>query len=168
MEGRAQPIGFAQDHLVQRLEFQTDLGPEWVLKLDIRYPDGEDFEAAEFQREGTMAWVDLTRTILRCAGRYVCQVRGLNGDKVGHSDIFYLSVAGAINATDPAPGYPTWKGDHTALAGRNQPDQHPIESVSGLAEALATLGEVSIQLRAHEENQSAHAYLVVDGNNEEG
>lgn len=94
-------IGYERDHLARRLEISTDLGPEWALKLDLDR-DGKK-NVVDLEREGDVLYVDLTRDMLSGDGHYRAQLRGLSGEVVRHSNIFWLGVSNSINAIDAFP-----------------------------------------------------------------
>lgn len=73
---------------------------------------------------------------------------------------------GTQNTGIPAQGKDA-PSDHGRLTGREEPQQHPIEAITGLREALDALPELLNKLAAHETDGNAHPYLVVDGNNTE-
>lgn len=94
-------IGYERDHLARRLEISTDLGPEWALKLDLER-DGKK-NVVDLEREGDVLYVDLTRDMLAGDGHYRAQLRGLSGEVVRHSSVFWLVVSNSINAIDSFP-----------------------------------------------------------------
>lgn len=94
-------IGYERDHLARRLKIGTDLGPEWALKLDLDR-DGKK-NVVDLEREGDVLYVDLTRDMLAGDGHYRAQLRGLSGEVVRHSNVFWLVVSSSINAIDSFP-----------------------------------------------------------------
>lgn len=94
-------IGYERDHLARRLEISTDLGPEWALKLDLER-DGKK-NVVDLERDGDVLYVDLTRDMLAGDGHYRAQLRGLSGEVVRHSNVFWLVVSNSINAIDSFP-----------------------------------------------------------------
>ena len=48
-------------------------------------------------------------------------------------------------------------GDHTKLTNRDQPNQHPIEAITGLNEALAKSGDKSY---IHVQSQAAKVWVI--------
>lgn len=98
-------IGYKKDNLAHRLSIETDVPAEWVLKLDVER-DGEK-NVIDLLRDGDILYVDLTREMLLKDGQYAWQVRGMLGEQVRHSSMFYLYVSGGINAShafpDPLP-----------------------------------------------------------------
>lgn len=94
-------IGYERDHLARRLDISTDLGPEWALKLDLER-DGMK-NVVDLEREGDVLYVDLTRDMLAGDGHYRAQLRGLSGEVVRHSNVFWLVVSSSINAIDSFP-----------------------------------------------------------------
>lgn len=65
---------------------------------------GKVKNVVDLERTGDVLWVDLTRDILASDGLYRCQLRGLKGDTVAHSNQFELLVSGSINAVEAFPG----------------------------------------------------------------
>ena len=94
-------LGYESDHLHRRLEIATDLDAGWAVKLDMAL--GKAKNVVDLERTGDVLWVDLTRDILASDGLYRCQLRGLKGDTVAHSNQFELLVSGSINAAEAFP-----------------------------------------------------------------
>lgn len=94
-------IGYESDHLHRRLEIAADLDAGWGVKLDMAL--GKAKNVVDLERTGDVLWVDLTRDILASDGLYRCQLRGLKGDTVAHSNQFELLVSGSINAAEAFP-----------------------------------------------------------------
>ena len=94
-------IGYESDHLHRRLEIAADLDAGWGVKLDMAL--GKVKNVVDLERTGDVLWVDLTRDILASDGLYRCQLRGLKGDTVAHSNQFELLVSGSINAAEAFP-----------------------------------------------------------------
>ena len=94
-------IGYESDHLHRRLEIAVDLDAGWAVKLDMAL--GKAKNVVDLERTGDVLWVDLTRDILASDGLYRCQLRGLKGDTVAHSNQFELLVSGSINAVEAFP-----------------------------------------------------------------
>ena len=90
-------IGYESDHLHRRLEIATDLDAGWAVKLDMAL--GKAKNVVDLERTGDVLWVDLTRDILASDGLYRCQLRGLKGDTVAHSNQFELLESGAYQDT---------------------------------------------------------------------
>ena len=101
MEVRDRELGYESDHLHRRLEIATDLDAGWAVKLDMAL--GKAKNVVDLERTGDVLWVDLTRDILASDGLYRCQLRGLKGDTVAHSNQFELLVSGSINAVEAFP-----------------------------------------------------------------
>ena len=95
-------IGYESDHLHRRLEIAADLDAGWAVKLDMAL--GKAKNVVDLERTGDVLWVELTRDILASDGLYRCQLRGLKGDTVAHSNQFELLVSGSINAAEAFPG----------------------------------------------------------------
>ena len=101
MEVRDRELGYESDHLHRRLEIAADLDVGWAVKLDMAL--GKVKNVVDLERTGDVLWVDLTRDILAADGLYRCQLRGLKGDTVAHSNQFELLVSGSINAAEAFP-----------------------------------------------------------------
>ena len=101
MEVRDRELGYESDHLHRRLEIAADLDAGWGVKLDMAL--GKAKNVVDLERTGDVLWVDLTRDILAADGLYRCQLRGLKGDTVAHSNQFELLVSGSINAAEAFP-----------------------------------------------------------------
>lgn len=101
MEVRDRELGYESDHLHRRLEIAADLDAGWGVKLDMAL--GKAKNVVDLERTGDVLWVDLTRDILAFDGLYRCQLRGLKGDTVAHSNQFELLVSGSINAAEAFP-----------------------------------------------------------------
>ena len=101
MEVRDRELGYESDHLHRRLEIAADLDAGWGVKLDMAL--GKAKNVVDLERTGDVLWVDLTRDILASDGLYRCQLRGLKGDTVAHSNQFELLVSGSINAVEAFP-----------------------------------------------------------------
>ena len=101
MEVRDRELGYESDHLHRRLEIAVDLDAGWAVKLDMAL--GKAKNVVDLERTGDVLWVDLTRDILAADGLYRCQLRGLKGDTVAHSNQFELLVSGSINAAEAFP-----------------------------------------------------------------
>lgn len=96
-----QPIGFSGDNMVTRLEVVTNLEAGWQLKLDIQKYGNAN--VIDLTRDGTLFYVDLTADVLSFTGTASAQIRGLNGEKVAHSNQFDFTVRQSINAIDTFP-----------------------------------------------------------------
>ena len=101
MEVRDRELGYESDHLHRRLEIAVDLDAGWAVKLDMAL--GKVKNVVDLERTGDVLWVELTRDILASDGLYRCQLRGLKGDTVAHSNQFELLVSGSINAAEAFP-----------------------------------------------------------------
>ena len=101
MEVRDRELGYESDHLHRRLEIAADLDAGWAVKLDMAL--GKAKNVVDLERTGDVLWVELTRDILASDGLYRCQLRGLKGDTVAHSNQFELLVSGSINAVEAFP-----------------------------------------------------------------
>lgn len=98
-------IGYKKDNLAHRLIILTDAPADWMFKLDVQH--GSEKNVIDLLRDGDALYVDLTREMLLKDGQHAWQVRGMFGDIVQHSNVFYLYVSGSINAShafpDPLP-----------------------------------------------------------------
>ncbi len=94
-------LGYQGENLVSRLEVRGDIGPEWEVKLDLRRDGRVDIFALE--RQGDTLYVDVTREMLWGNGVYTAQLRGLAGDKIKNSNLFFLHVGKSVNATEGFP-----------------------------------------------------------------
>ena len=101
MEVRDRELGYESDHLHRRLEIAADLDAGGAVKLDMAL--GKVKNVVDLERTGDVLWVELTRDILASDGLYRCQLRGLKGDTVAHSNQFELLVSGSINAVEAFP-----------------------------------------------------------------
>ena len=101
MEVRDRELGYESDHLHRRLEIAVDLDAGWAVKLDMAL--GKAKNVVDLERTGDVLWVELTRDILASDGLYRCQLRGLKGDTVAHSNQFELLVSGSTNAAEAFP-----------------------------------------------------------------
>lgn len=98
---REAAIGFERDHKVHRLVIRTDAPRGWACKLDVALEARKN--VIDLSREVDTLWVELTRDMLPEAGLYRAQVRGINGEAVRHSSLFYLRVEKSIDAVDGFP-----------------------------------------------------------------
>ena len=94
-------LGHVGDNLLRRLEIETDTGPEWSVVLDLEKGSGKNVVA--MSQTGNLLWVDLTDEMLGKNGTYTAQLRGINGEKVAHSNLFTLIINRSINAIDSFP-----------------------------------------------------------------
>ncbi len=94
-------LGHVGDNLLRRLEIETDTGPEWSVVLDFEKGSGKN--VAAMSRTDNILWIDLTDEMLGKNGTYTAQLRGINGEKVAHSNLFTLIINRSINAIDSFP-----------------------------------------------------------------
>lgn len=105
-------LAFEKNNLVDDvINVTVDTDESWSYKLDIKYPQkcctGEQlYNIIDLMRTGDVATVELTAAMLPFSGKYTAQLRGINGDKVYHSDTFDMWVKYSIepgSAYDPVP-----------------------------------------------------------------
>ena len=87
-------LAFEKNNGVDEIVVTVDTDESWSYKLDVKYPDkyniGNDtlYNIIDLDRNGNICSVILTSGMLPFNGKYTMQLRGINGDKVYHSDIF--------------------------------------------------------------------------------
>lgn len=86
-------LAFEKNNSVDVINVIVDTDESWTYKLDVRYPDkcctAEPlYNIINLIRIGNLCTVILTSDMLPFTGKYTMQLRGINGDKVSHSDIF--------------------------------------------------------------------------------
>ena len=86
---------------VDVINITVDTDESWEYKLDVRYPDkccsGETlYNIINLTRNGNVCTTILTSDMLPFAGKYTMQIRGINGDKIQHSDTFEAWVKYSI------------------------------------------------------------------------
>lgn len=104
-------LAFEKNNLVDVINVTVDTNESWSYKLDIKYPqkccNGEQlYNIIDMTRTGDVATVELTAAMLPFSGKYTAQLRGINGDKVYHSDTFDMWVKYSIepgSTYDPVP-----------------------------------------------------------------
>lgn len=95
-------LAFEKNNNVDEIVITVDTDKSWSYKLDVKYPDkfniGKDalYNIIDLDRNGNICSVTLTREMLPFNGKYTMQLRGINGDKVYHSDIFEAWVKYSI------------------------------------------------------------------------
>ncbi|WP_087064142.1 hypothetical protein [Intestinibacillus massiliensis] len=94
-------IAYEQDHGTRDLEIGVDVEPGWSFKLDVE--TGGAKNVIDLIRDNNMLSVSLTRSMLATDGLYRCQLRGINGEQVRHSNQFCLYVGDSINASEAFP-----------------------------------------------------------------
>ena len=105
-------LAFEKNNNVDEIVITVDTDESWSYKLDVKYPDkfniGKDalYNIIDLNRNGNICSVTLTREMLPFNGKYTMQLRGINGDKVYHSDTFEVWVKYSIepgSTYDPVP-----------------------------------------------------------------
>lgn len=104
-------LAFEKNNLVDVINVTVDTNESWSYKLDIKYPQkcctGEQlYNIIDMTRTGDVATVELTAVMLPFSGKYTAQLRGIDGDKVYHSDTFDMWVKYSIepgSTYDPVP-----------------------------------------------------------------
>lgn len=104
-------LAFEKNSGVDVINITVDTDDEWTYKLDVKYPDkccsGEAlYNIINLTRTGNVCTAILTSDMLPFAGKYTMQLRGINGDKVAHSDTFDAWVKYSIepgSTYDPVP-----------------------------------------------------------------
>lgn len=95
-------LAFEKNNNVDEIVITVDTDESWSYKLDVKYPDkfniGKDalYNIIDLGRNGDICSVTLTREMLPFNGKYTMQLRGINGDKVYHSDTFEVWVKYSI------------------------------------------------------------------------
>ena len=105
-------LAFEKNSGVDEIVITVDTDESWSYKLDVKYPDKYNTESnalyniIDLDRNGNICSVILTREMLPFNGKYTMQLRGINGDKVYHSDTFEVWVKYSIepgSTYDPVP-----------------------------------------------------------------
>lgn len=105
-------LAFEKNNNVDEIVITVDTDESWSYKLDVKYPDKYNVEndalynIIDLGRNGDICSVILTSGMLPFNGKYTMQLRGINGDKVYHSDIFEVWVKYSIepgSTYDPVP-----------------------------------------------------------------
>lgn len=86
-------LAFEKNSNVDVINITVDTDESWEYKLDVRYPDkccsGETlYNIINLTRNGNVCTTILTSDMLPFSGKYTMQIRGINGDKIQHSDTF--------------------------------------------------------------------------------
>lgn len=100
-------LAFEKNNGVDVINITVDTDENWQYKIDVKYPDkcctGESlYNIIDLARNGNVCSVTLTQDMLPFNGKYTMQLRGINGDKVYHSETFDCWVKYSI---DPAQAY---------------------------------------------------------------
>ena len=105
-------LAFEKNNNVDEIVVTVDTDESWSYKLDVKYPDkyniGNDtlYNIIDLDRNDNICSVILIREMLPFNGKYTMQLRGINGDKVYHSDTFEVWVKYSIepgSTYDPVP-----------------------------------------------------------------
>lgn len=104
-------LGFEKNNGVDIFTATVDTDTNWEYKLDVKYskksPEGEYlYNIIDLSRNGNVCSALLTSAMLPFSGKYLLQLRGINGEKVYHTDVFEAWVKYSIEpgATyDPVP-----------------------------------------------------------------
>ena len=95
-------LAFEKNNNVDEIVVTVDTDESWSYKLDVKYPDKYNVEndalynIIDLDRNGNICSVILTSEMLPFNGKYTMQLRGINGDKVYHSDTFEVWVKYSI------------------------------------------------------------------------
>ena len=95
-------LAFEKNNNVDEIVVTVDTDESWSYKLDVKYPDKFNikkdtlYNIIDLGRNGNICSVTLTREMLPFNGKYTMQLRGINGDKVYHSDTFEVWVKYSI------------------------------------------------------------------------
>ncbi len=100
-------LGYQKNNLVNSIAVEVDTDDDWTYKLDIKYTQKdcsgkELYNIINLNRVGNLCSALLTMTMLPFSGRYIMQLRGINGQQIYHSEIFEVWVKYSI---DPASVY---------------------------------------------------------------
>lgn len=100
-------LAFEKNNGVDVINITVDTDENWQYKIDVKYPDkcctGESlYNIIDMTRNDNICSVTLTQDMLPFNGKYTMQLRGINGDKVYHSETFDCWVKYSI---DPAQAY---------------------------------------------------------------
>lgn len=91
-------LAFEKNNNVDVINITVDTDESWGYKLDVKYPICRDnkYNIINLERSGNTLTTVLTAGMLPFAGKYLCQLRGINGDKVYHTDTFEVWVKYSI------------------------------------------------------------------------
>ena len=155
-----QMLGYEGDHLLRRLEIETDIDDSWAVMLDLE-KDGQKNVISLDLDDGILS-AELTRDMLRTDGTYTAQLRGSCGDIVAHSNQFHLVVYGSINAVDAFPE--TGPSYMEALEKRLLALKIETEQSANTAEAAANSVEESTEAAqiAADRAEAARGSIVLD------
>ena len=105
-------LAFEKNNNVDEIVITVDTDESWSYKLDVKCPNKYNVEndrlynIIDLDRNGNICSATLTRGMLPFNGKYTMQLRGINGDKVYHSDTFEVWVKYSIepgSTYDPVP-----------------------------------------------------------------
>lgn len=105
-------LAFEKNSNVDEIVITVDTDESWSYKLDVKYPNKYNIEndalynIIDLDRNGNTCSVTLNSEMLPFNGKYTMQLRGINGDKVYHSDTFEVWVKYSIepgSTYDPVP-----------------------------------------------------------------
>ena len=105
-------LAFEKNNNVDEIVVTVDTDESWSYKLDVKYPDkyniGNDtlYNIIDLDRNGNICSATLNSEMLPFNGKYTMQLRGINGEKVYHSDTFEVWVKYSIepgSTYDPVP-----------------------------------------------------------------
>lgn len=105
-------LAFEKNNSVDEIVITVDTDESWSYKLDVKYPDKFNikkdtlYNIIDLDRNGNICSAILDSKMLPFNGKYTMQLRGINGDKVYHSDIFETWVKYSIepgSTYDPVP-----------------------------------------------------------------
>ena len=105
-------LAFEKNNNVDEIVITVDTDESWSYKLDVKYPEkyniGNDtlYNIIDLDRNGNICSATLNSEMLPFNGKYTMQLRGINGDKVYHSDTFEAWIKYSIepgSTYDPVP-----------------------------------------------------------------
>ena len=135
-------LAFEKNNGVDVINITVDTDESWIYKLDVKYPEkccsGEElYNIIDLNRDGDICSVELTSKMLPFAGKYIMQLRAINGDKVKHSDTFDAWIKYSIEPAstyDPVPSE-FYQIEQNITEINNHPP-YPVKSVNGKAGAV--------------------------------
>lgn len=91
-------LAFEKNNNVDVINITVDTDESWDYVLDVKYPNCNDdkYNIINLTRNGNVLFVLLTADMLPFSGKYLCQLRGISGDKVYHTDAFDVWVKYSI------------------------------------------------------------------------
>lgn len=90
---------FQKNNLVNSINIIVDTDDSWQYKIDVRYSQkqGDLYNIINLSKTGGGQFsAELTADMLPFDGMYLMQLRGINGDKVYHSETFKIWVKYSI------------------------------------------------------------------------